>query len=731
MQLSTVTVIVVVSNLGTAVVAAMLLMLVLWQSPHRTYNQLFALTMLALMAYCVANALGRFIDPLDLDPAQATYAAITVYPIFAVGMLFFGTEFTQYHTRATRIVRLFGLVLFVPQWGFLWAGWLLKNLRPLARGDGGYQGDWTTLGLFVAGLLVFYLVSATVVLYHANNPRARWMWLGPAFAAAQIVSSVLIWPIIPIPLPAILLALAALALGLPVLRFQLFDPMQETHDALAEKNVKLNEANQMRSQFLANMSHELRTPLNSIIGYTQLVGNGTYGTMNDVQRDRLDKVVRNGYNLLGLIDDVLDLGRIEAGRVSLELGVINTPSLIESALSAVEPLAIHKGLTLAREFEDAPPVYADETRARQIITNILSNAVKFTEEGSVTVRAASSNGMIRFEITDTGIGIPRDQFDTVFAEFQQVDASNTRRHKGTGLGMAITKRLVEMHGGRIWLESTVGKGTTFFVMLPAAETVSDLIREHAPDARTATVLVIDDNADARQIVEDMLRSGGYHTITASSGPQGVALAREHHPALITLDVMMPGMDGWQVLRALQSSSNTRDIPVVIVSIVDDRPLAIRLGAHDALTKPLDRAQVLAVTELILAEVRATQPVLVVDPQAADRALIEAALREKSHTVHCVTDGAQALDWLADHIPSLIVLDLVLPDISGFDVLAMVRGEERLADVPVIVMTGQVLTPEQQDFLRQCCTRLVEQGFAGSDALLKAVQQALTVRGGSA
>jgi signal transduction histidine kinase len=257
-------------------------------------------------------------------------------------------------------------------------------------------------------------------------------------------------------------------LGVPVLRYELFNPLAELNAELARKNIELHESNRMKSQFLANISHELRTPLNSIIGYTELICNGTYGALNDTQRDRLQKVIRNGYNLLALVNDVLDLNRIETGRATLERRTITTGPLLDSVLDTIAPLATRKGLIITRDFSDVPPVFADETRLRQIVTNIVSNAVKFTQEGGVTVRAFGANDMVRFEFADTGVGIAPDQYDKVFEEFQQLENTVTREYEGTGLGMAITKKLVELHGGRIWLESMPGRGTTFFVTLPVA-----------------------------------------------------------------------------------------------------------------------------------------------------------------------------------------------------------------------------------------------------------------------
>jgi signal transduction histidine kinase len=231
------------------------------------------------------------------------------------------------------------------------------------------------------------------------------------------------------------------------------------------------------------MSHELRTPLNSIIGYTQLILNGTYGDLNETQEDRLQKVIRNGNNLLSLINDVLDLNRIETGHVELERRTVSTMTVLDHVLDNLELMAADKNLTITRAFDGVPAIQADETRLRQIITNIAVNALKFTDQGGITVRASRvDDAAIQIEIADTGIGIPREMWDAVFEEFRQLDDSTTKQHEGTGLGMAICKRLIELHGGSIWLDSKVGEGTTFFVKLPIGAPVD----QAAPESTTAT-----------------------------------------------------------------------------------------------------------------------------------------------------------------------------------------------------------------------------------------------------
>jgi signal transduction histidine kinase len=464
MTLSLTTIIVVSANFLTATIAAALLMLVLWQAPNHRMNQLFALVMLSLGAYSVSNAFGRFIDDLNLDPRATLYVAVSCFGLFVVLTFYFASEFSQNFSPPVRAMRITGLILIVVTLPAIWTDNVRTNIRPLAGGS--YTAGFTPFGYFISAMSLLYMIASMVILYRMKDERGHSLWPAPALMIANLVSTTLIWPLVPIPLGAIFLALAALAMGLPVLRFELLNPMADLRAQLEHKHYELQEANRMKSQFLANMSHELRTPLNSIIGYTQLVVNGTYGALNDTQRDRLEKVIRNGHNLLTLINDVIDLNRIETGRFTLERGPVDTYALLTSVADTIAPMAAPKGLRITRDFDEVPPIYADEQRTRQIITNIVANAVKFTHEGGVTVRARADNDMVRFEISDTGIGIAQEQYEMVFVEFEQLDNSPTREYEGSGLGMAITKRLVEKHGGRIWLESAPGQGTTFYVTLP-------------------------------------------------------------------------------------------------------------------------------------------------------------------------------------------------------------------------------------------------------------------------
>jgi signal transduction histidine kinase len=465
MTISNTTAVVVLANGLTAVISAALLMVVLWQAPRRRMNVLFALTMFLLMGYCVANIFGRFIAELGLDPAQTTYMAVTLFGYFTITMFVFASDFAHERTLTTEIMALGGMAAGVLYVAAMWSDRLIVNIHS-TDDPGSYQGEWTTLGMTASTILMGYLAVSAVVIYRMKDPRAQVLWLAPVLALVGIISSVILWPLIHIPLQAMFLAASAFVLGRPVLRDQLFNPLAELHRQLGEKHAELSRASSMKSQFLTDMSHELRTPLNSIIGYTELVMGGMYGALNDTQQDRLEKVVRNGQTLLKLVNDAIDLNRIETGALTLEKRMIDVPGVLNTVLDTIEPLAVNKGLALRRDFGPLPAIYADEVRLRQIVTNLVANAIKFTHKGSVTVRASTANSLVRFEVTDTGIGIAPEQFETVFQEFKQIDESTTREYEGSGLGLTITRRLVELHGGTIWLESAVGQGSTFFVSLP-------------------------------------------------------------------------------------------------------------------------------------------------------------------------------------------------------------------------------------------------------------------------
>jgi CheY-like chemotaxis protein/nitrogen-specific signal transduction histidine kinase len=384
-----------------------------------------------------------------------------------------------------------------------------------------------------------------------------------------------------------------------------FDPLTKLSEELAAKNQELITTNRLKSQFMANMSHELRTPLNSIIGYTDLIINKVYGDITEKQLDRLEKVARNGRHLLGLINDILDLSRIEAGRMALTPETVDTVQLLNEVVSVVEPQIVAKNLSLSCDYTGTPPIFADRRRAQQILANILNNAAKFTHEGHIRISAQGQGTVVQFEIEDTGIGIPRDKQHLVFEEFRQVDSTSTRQYGGSGLGMPITRRLVELSGGTIWFKSTPDVGTTFFITLPQAtrdgHRTIDATRTPVAQSMVPCVLIIDDSLDSQMLLRDTILAArpDYQVFIANSGREGLRRAQELQPDLITLDVMMPSMDGWQVLQTLKDDPILATIPVILVSVIDNHELAYQMGAVAIIEKPIDPNQLLTVLDRVV------------------------------------------------------------------------------------------------------------------------------------
>ena len=448
---------------------------------------------------------------------------------------------------------------------------------------------------------------------------------------------------------------------------------------LGDKGREIEIANRHKSEFLANMSHELRTPLNAIIGYSEMLqeeaedagASATYGP-------DLQKIHAAGKHLLELINAVLDLSKIEAGKMELYLETFSVPQMVRDIAAVVQPLAEKNGNRIeVRCDEAAGAMRADLTKVRQTLFNLLSNACKFTDHGTVTLdvdrEAVDGADWLRFAVSDTGIGMTPEEVSRLFQDFTQADAATGRRYGGTGLGLALSRRLCRLMGGDIGVESAPGHGSTFTVRLPAA--VAEVAAEtSAPSTPTeggvgaSTVLVIDDDASVRDIVQRFLAREGFRVVTAGGGEEGLRLARQLGPDAITLDVMMAGLDGWAVLAALKSDPATADIPVVMLTMMDDRNLGYALGAADYLTKPIDRDRLLAV----LTRYRRDRPILVVDDDADVRLLLRRMLEKAGYVVVEAEHGRAALARLAELTPELILLDLMMPEMDGFEFLDELR-----------------------------------------------------------
>jgi GAF domain-containing protein/DNA-binding response OmpR family regulator len=506
-----------------------------------------------------------------------------------------------------------------------------------------------------------------------------------------------------------------------------------TQSALAIQNARLfrqlDVANRHKSEFLANMSHELRTPLNAIIGYSEMLEEEAADLSQDAFVPDLRKINAAGKHLLELINAVLDLSKIEAGKMDLLVEPFTVATLVTDITAVVRPLAEKNGNHLeARCDSAAGEMRADLTKVRQALFNLLSNACKFTERGTVTLTAmreagAAGDTMV-FTVSDTGIGLTEQQIGRLFQEFTQAEASTSRRYGGTGLGLALSRRLCRLMGGDITVESALGRGSTFTVRLPAevAAAESETVAAGSPapaegPAGGSLVLVVDDDPAVRDLMARFLGREGFRVAVAAGGEEGLRLARELRPDAITLDVMMPGLDGWTVLGALKAESVTADIPVVMLTIVDDRNLGYALGAAEYLTKPIDRDRLLAV----LGRYRRDRTVLLVEDDAALRELLRRVLEREGYTVIEAADGQAALERLRDRTPGVILLDLMMPVMDGFEFLAERRRDEAWQAIPVIVLTAKDLSPEDHERLNGSVARVLQKGAYSREALLAEVR----------
>ena len=507
----------------------------------------------------------------------------------------------------------------------------------------------------------------------------------------------------------------------------------ETAEASREEAVAARlaaeSANRTKSTFLANMSHELRTPMNAIIGYSEMLLEEAEDLKLDSFVPDLQKIRGAGKHLLALINDILDVSKIEAGKMTLFLEDFDVEATLREVEATIAPLMAKNGNTLEIVCSSpAGTMHADLTKFRQTLFNLLSNAAKFTEKGRIrlTVEPSGPGGdRITFRVADTGIGMTPAQLDKLFGAFAQADASTTRKYGGTGLGLVISKKFCEMMGGSIGVVSEVGKGTTFTVELPrrVEPVAEDAPRADQPEAADSParppvpveVLAIDDDAAALDLLRRRLEADGYRVALAGSGPEGIEMARKIQPAVITLDVMMPGMDGWAVLAALKTDPLTKNIPVVMVTMLSERGLGIALGAADFLPKPVDQSELRSV--LARHCKRASAVALVVDDDAGNRNLLARLVNKEGMRAVEARNGEEALRQLETEAPSVVLLDLMMPVMDGFEFLARMRSRPEFASIPVVIVTAKDLSPEERETLMGGAQQILQKGGLDSDQLV--------------
>ena len=467
----------------------------------------------------------------------------------------------------------------------------------------------------------------------------------------------------------------------------------------------LEQAGQAKSDFLASMSHELRTPLSAIIGFSALMRDEPLdGDRRSVPDEWIEHVRRGGDHLLALINDVLDLTKIEAGRIELAREPFDLATALAESVEGLRPLADRKGVRMVLDAH-AGTISADRGRLRQIVYNLLSNAIKFTPEGGlVAVEARWHGSEARIAVTDTGVGIAAEDLDRIFEEFRQVGDLKARE-AGTGLGLALSRRLVEAHAGLMSVTSTLDSGSRFEVVLP-----DSLVPEAAPESAPlsaapahpgSTVLVIEDDPGAVRLLRTYLEGEGYSVEVATDGEAGIAAARANPPGAIILDVLLPGIDGWEVLRRLKIDPGLRDVPVMVATVVDERNVAMNLGAVDYFVKPVRRDALLArlATYTFTTKVKERNiRVLVIDDERIARDLVANALRPEGFEVITAASGPEGLALAHERPPDLIICDLVMPEMDGFEVVNRLAESDMPKDVPILILTGQDLTPADRERL---------------------------------
>jgi len=508
-------------------------------------------------------------------------------------------------------------------------------------------------------------------------------------------------------------------------------------ERLKEANSELQEANRHKAVFLANMSHELRTPLNAILGFSELLIDSEDRQFPAETTQRfLEQIHSSGQHLLGLINDILDLSKIEAGQMELRLHMVSVEDVVSQVASTVEPLVATKQLHFEFETGGAGQILADEGKLKQMILNLVSNAIKFTPDGgTVTIKAVRGADRLEIAVSDTGIGIAKSDMHRLFKEFQQIDSGASRQQQGTGLGLALTRSFAILHGGDIQVESEPGKGSRFTIYLPLeARNPERQPRAAGSDVGAAVVdlsrplvLVVEDDPASAELLIRQIERAGFRTENARNGLEAVAIAKEHKPVAITLDILLPEIDGWEVLTRLKHDEATSDIPVMMVSVVDDPALGKALGALDYFVKPVNAKELLKRLTHYNFKARGQIRVLVVDDEAANRDWLKQVLEPAGFIVLMASGGQEAIKLARSKKPDLVMLDLLMPEVNGFDVVDVLSADEATRKIPIMVLTAKHLTRADIDQLNGHVSTILKRGSTGSVDLLGQLNAVLTRR----
>jgi signal transduction histidine kinase/CheY-like chemotaxis protein len=511
---------------------------------------------------------------------------------------------------------------------------------------------------------------------------------------------------------------------------------------LEASNTRLEEANKHKSVFLANMSHELRTPLNAIIGFSELLTDARDDQFDAASRKRFqEQILTSGRHLLGLINDILDLSKVEAGQMELRLQTVAVAEVVDQVARIVEPLLAKKSIKHETEVASAGDVLADAGKLKQMILNLVSNAIKFTPDGgTVTISAKRTATAMEISVKDTGIGISDVDQVYIFKEFHQVDHGPGRKHEGTGLGLALTKRFALLHGGDVSVQSSVNRGSVFTLSLPlhpqtaerAAPTPSPQPVAANGHSNAALVLVVEDDPAAAELLTRQLVGAGYRVEVVKNGPEALAKARELQPAAITLDIMLPELDGWEVMTKLKSDETTSAIPIIVVSVIDNPELGIALGAMDYFVKPVDGKELVRRLNrfnfkrtLGKEEVR----ILVVDDEVPNREWLNRTLSPAGFTVLSASGGREAIQMAKAEKPDLVLLDLMMPEVTGFDVVEALRSSEDTREMPIMVLTAMNLSEADKRNLNGRVSDILSRGSVGGSDIIELLKRVVAHHNG--
>jgi signal transduction histidine kinase/CheY-like chemotaxis protein len=496
---------------------------------------------------------------------------------------------------------------------------------------------------------------------------------------------------------------------------------------LEHKTQELEIASRHKSEFLASMSHELRTPLNAVIGFSDVLLDRMFGELNERQDEYVRDIRNSGRHLLDLINEILDLSKVEAGRMELDLDAVPLDELLENGVAMVRERAAAHGIALTVEIEPGlGTAHGDELKLRQVVVNLLSNAVKFTPDGgSVTVAARRAGKEAQVSVRDTGIGIADGEQEQIFEAFQRGGRAARQSTEGTGLGLTLSRRIVELHGGRMWMESALGTGSTFSFSVPLLEAPAP--PGHDSEA-AGGVLVVDDDSSSADLLRVLLEGAGYRVTVARDGAEGLELARRLQPAAVILDILLPRLSGWDVLAKLKSDPATSSLPVVIVSMVDEQGAGFALGASEYLVKPVDRDRLLDALSHCLRPPEGARTVVAIDDDPVDLDLLEAVLAPDGWRVVRASGGDEGLRAVRRERPAVVLLDLLMPDVDGFAVVEQLRADPEADDVPIVVLTSKDMTRADHERLAGQISFLAPKGAYRHAQLVDLVGRVAAARG---